>query len=348
MDGELYYLNGLGAAGGSPAQLDLNAFGLRSTQVYYPGDIGAWVSSGRYGADEIPSDSDVQTACALCTTGFIILDIEHWDHATEYQKYIDTLTKFQTYKPAGALVGGYHLGLNGYIAIVRCTSPHGDPSAAYNLFKADNDEAAVYNDYVDMYCPAFYLEKAAPTVPDDFNTTAQCFLSERSRLGLSDSKPIVPFIWPYYSDINDAATANVSGATNANPIVVTVDTAIASLISGNTVHFSQMSGMTELNNKTFIAEKLTSTTYTLKNPTTSAFIDSSAYGTYTANGFMSKVADMDEWEAQLKACKQYLDGFIFWSNSYQQPTNMAAASLRAEPYMKMVAKYANRVTAKWR
>ena len=70
--------------------------------------------------------------------------------------------------------------------------------------------------------------------------------------------------------------ANITGATNANPCVIT---AVAHGFStNNRVTIASVGGMTQLNGNSYIITKLTADTFSLNG------INSSAYGTYTSGG----------------------------------------------------------------
>lgn len=72
-------------------------------------------------------------------------------------------------------------------------------------------------------------------------------------------------------------TGSISGATKANPCVVTTSAA-HNLITGSRVSISGVSGMTQLNGNDYTVAVLSSTTFSLDST------DSSAYGTYTSGG----------------------------------------------------------------
>lgn len=71
-------------------------------------------------------------------------------------------------------------------------------------------------------------------------------------------------------------TATVTGATNANPCVVTM--VGHPYQDGDLINFSDVGGMTELNGNDYVVQNKTANTVELKG------IDSTAYGTYTTGG----------------------------------------------------------------
>ena len=73
----------------------------------------------------------------------------------------------------------------------------------------------------------------------------------------------------------------VSGATQANPVVVTV-TAHPYVVN-DTVTFASVGGMTELNSNTYIISAIATNTITLKDESGNA-LDGSAYSAYTSGG----------------------------------------------------------------
>lgn len=81
----------------------------------------------------------------------------------------------------------------------------------------------------------------------------------------------------------DAGTAHaITGATNANPCVVT--SANHGFENGETVTFASVGGMTELNGNTYTVAGRTDNTFQLQG------IDSTAYGVYTSGGTATRSA----------------------------------------------------------
>lgn len=80
----------------------------------------------------------------------------------------------------------------------------------------------------------------------------------------------------------NAATANVSGATQANPCVITTSSAHG-FDTGDTVTFSSVGGMTELNALPATAiTKINATSFSLNG------VNSTAYGAYTSGGTVTR------------------------------------------------------------
>lgn len=74
-----------------------------------------------------------------------------------------------------------------------------------------------------------------------------------------------------------APTANVTGATQANPCVVTCSGGHP-FVNGQYVTFASVGGMTNLNGNTYIVASATATTFALSG------VDSSGFGAYTSGG----------------------------------------------------------------
>lgn len=77
-------------------------------------------------------------------------------------------------------------------------------------------------------------------------------------------------------------TATITGVTKANPAVVTTSSSHG-FSNGDSVKITNVLGMTELNNFTFVIKNVTSTTFELKNT------DSTSYTTYTSAGTITKL-----------------------------------------------------------
>ncbi len=84
----------------------------------------------------------------------------------------------------------------------------------------------------------------------------------------------------------DSSTVSVSGATKADPCVITTSSAHG-FESGECVTFSSVGGMTQLNGNRYFIIKLSSTTFSLRDESYRD-IDSSAYGTYTSGGTVNR------------------------------------------------------------
>ena len=99
----------------------------------------------------------------------------------------------------------------------------------------------------------------------------------------------------YYNGLNDftnvwnaGSTLNISGATKANPCVITVSST-ATLSNDDVILISSVSGMVELNNNHYLITVLDGTTLSLQDLDTDTNINSSAYTTYTSGGTVNKV-----------------------------------------------------------
>ena len=79
-------------------------------------------------------------------------------------------------------------------------------------------------------------------------------------------------------------SANISGATKANPVVITTDTDNF-FVDGAHVTITNVSGMTQLNGNSYYANVLTSNTFSLYSDSgLTTPVNGTGYGTYTGNG----------------------------------------------------------------
>ncbi|MEA2037951.1 MAG: ubiquitin-activating E1 FCCH domain-containing protein [Nanoarchaeota archaeon] len=83
---------------------------------------------------------------------------------------------------------------------------------------------------------------------------------------------------------------NISGATKADPCVVTTATAHG-YSNGDAVDIESVGGMTELNNKRYLVASVTSNTFELQDED-GVDIDSSGYTTYTSSGTTEKIHEI--------------------------------------------------------
>lgn len=82
---------------------------------------------------------------------------------------------------------------------------------------------------------------------------------------------------------------DITGATKANPCVLTCNT--ATLSNGNAIDVHSIEGMTELNGRRFLVANKTSTTIEITDEDGVA-IDSTGYGTYTTGGEYNKIYEV--------------------------------------------------------
>ena len=80
------------------------------------------------------------------------------------------------------------------------------------------------------------------------------------------------------------ATTNITGATSANPVVITANA--HGLSNGDRVFISGVGGMTEINNLEFTVANATTNTFELSG------VDGSAYTAYTSGGTVGKIAEV--------------------------------------------------------
>lgn len=307
-----YFINGLGYARWPTAQTDLTAFGVTETTVYYPNDI--WSGGPTYNDDlALPTESEWQTAAALCNTDTVIFDIEHYTTAS---KLISFYNQARQYFPGKSIVG-YQCGLNGFAGMVRTTSPYGNPSSPFTLFQNDNNTSAQFYESSDFVVPVFYCSKPNATL-SDIETFAVALRDEAERLGVT-GKPIVPFVWRQY--VNSASVGDNSKSivniSQEDPCVVTISSEFSgdnSCETGDVVVCDSVGGMTELRNLFARCIKVDSTNYQL------AGVDSSGFTAYTSGGTFRKLPTDALWKNILQVCIEYFDGFIVWNNAREWPS----------------------------
>lgn len=90
----------------------------------------------------------------------------------------------------------------------------------------------------------------------------------------------------FYTDNTRGPGVAISGITQASPGVIT--SATHNLVSGDKVEIKNVVGMTQLNNKIWTAEVLSSTTLSLKDATSTA-VDTTTYTAYASGGTLKKV-----------------------------------------------------------
>lgn len=88
--------------------------------------------------------------------------------------------------------------------------------------------------------------------------------------------------WSLPTAIDDSSVASISGATQANPVVITTSSAHG-LSNGDTVYIAGVVGMTEINDGMFTVANVTSTTFELQD-LTPANVDGSGYTAYSSGG----------------------------------------------------------------
>lgn len=86
-----------------------------------------------------------------------------------------------------------------------------------------------------------------------------------------------------------SSDVDITGATKADPCVITCNT--ASLSNGNAIDISGVEGMTELNGRRFLVANKTSTTVELQDED-GVNINSTGYTTYTASGVFNKIYEV--------------------------------------------------------
>ena len=87
------------------------------------------------------------------------------------------------------------------------------------------------------------------------------------------------------TDLADAPTKTITGATAANPVVITSNA--HGLSNGNKIVISGVVGMTELNTNTYFVQNATTNTFSLSSntdPAANTNIDGSAFTAYTSGG----------------------------------------------------------------
>lgn len=93
---------------------------------------------------------------------------------------------------------------------------------------------------------------------------------------------------------NDAhvleASVNITGATQANPVVVTA--AAHGYSNGAQVYIQNVGGMTQLNGRWFTVANVTANTFQLTDQVTGSNINGTSYGAYTSGGTVAKVYEI--------------------------------------------------------
>ncbi|GJM01965.1 MAG: hypothetical protein DHS20C08_04660 [Rhodomicrobium sp.] len=84
----------------------------------------------------------------------------------------------------------------------------------------------------------------------------------------------------------DSSTTNVSGATQADPVVITTSSAHG-YKSGDCVTFSSVGGMTEINSNRYFVIKLSDTTFSLRDESYRD-VDGTGYTAYTSGGTVNR------------------------------------------------------------
>lgn len=112
---------------------------------------------------------------------------------------------------------------------------------------------------------------------------------------------------------------NITGITKAIPAVVTV-ASTSGMLDGDQVTIKGVSGMTQVNHKTFIIHNITGTTFALYdsggNP-----IDSTHYNAYVSGGVVN---DVNNWPA----CVAFTsDGRLAYANSHSDPLGLWGSEL---------------------
>ena len=99
------------------------------------------------------------------------------------------------------------------------------------------------------------------------------------------------YMRPIRNDAHVLETAkNITGATQANPVVVT--SVAHGFSNGNEVSISSVGGMTQLNSRRFIVANVAANTFELTDQVTGANINGTAYGAYTSGGTASRIYEI--------------------------------------------------------
>jgi hypothetical protein len=90
--------------------------------------------------------------------------------------------------------------------------------------------------------------------------------------------------------LDTSVSLTITGATTANPVVITTSTPHG-LSTNESVYISGVSGMTQLNGRTFNITSLTSTTFSLSNSAGSS-TNGTGYSAYTSGGTADKIFEL--------------------------------------------------------
>ncbi len=106
------------------------------------------------------------------------------------------------------------------------------------------------------------------------------------------------------------ATKAITGATSANPVVLTCNA--HGYTNGDWVYVTGVGGMTQLNGRTFIVAGATANTFQLRDTITNTGVNGTTYSTYTTGGTVGKVYTITT---------PYTDGQI-WEIKYTQSADV--------------------------
>jgi hypothetical protein len=89
----------------------------------------------------------------------------------------------------------------------------------------------------------------------------------------------------------ETVSATITGATQANPVVVTTSPAHG-YVDGDEVVITGVAGMTELNNKRYVINNSTATTFELTDQVTLLDVDGSGFTAYTSGGDAARIYEI--------------------------------------------------------
>ena len=107
--------------------------------------------------------------------------------------------------------------------------------------------------------------------------------ADAARGSIPAARPITGAAWQ-----NGSTSFNITGATRANPVVITTSTNHG-LNDNDPIWISGVNGMTQINNRAYQVHRLTNTTFELRDPVTYATkINGTGYSNYSSGGIMRR------------------------------------------------------------
>lgn len=126
--------------------------------------------------------------------------------------------------------------------------------------------------------------------------------------------------WHRNNGVLVSGDVNISGITRANPAVVTANGHGYS--DGDEVIISGVSGMTQVNNRSFVVANATTNTFSLKDNYGTNDIDSSLFDAYVSGGISQKIYELET---------PYFEEDLFYLKFAQNADTMYIVGPRSEP-----------------
>lgn len=204
-------------------------------------------------------------------------------------------------------------------AVAQETFEESLPSAAATLANKDTPTASAPNVVTFAAVTGaqeynIYRQKAIPTGTTGDGIYGFVGVSSGTTFnddGISPDFDITP---PIAHDPFGLETAvNISGATQANPGVITTSAAHG-MIDGDLCYIESVGGMTQLNNLFFLVVYISTTTFSLTDLSGTA-INTTGYGAYTAGGTVKPAGNFP-------ACSAYFQNRHLFANTRNNPEDL--------------------------